>query len=75
MTLADWLYFLDTSSRVQCPEITCDQAAELAALLREMDRTERRHANEWADMLEARDEWEERVGALERKVAYWKGFV
>lgn len=72
MTLPDWLYFLDTSSRVQCPEITAQQAAELAGLLREMERTERRHANEWADMHDACAQRDERVEILEAKVVFWK---
>lgn len=34
MTLTEALYFLDTNCRVQCPEISAQQARELAELLR-----------------------------------------
>lgn len=38
MNIQDALQYLDTTSRVSCPTITCEQAAELAALLRGYDR-------------------------------------
>jgi len=34
VTLTEALYFLDTNTRVQCPEISAQQARELAELLR-----------------------------------------
>ncbi len=35
MTLPEILHYLDTTSRVSCPQITCEQAAEIAEMLRD----------------------------------------
>lgn len=36
-SLDEILHYLDTTSRVSCPTITCEQAAEIAAYLREQE--------------------------------------
>lgn len=36
MTLTDALQYLETTARVSCPQITCDQAREIAELLRDL---------------------------------------
>ena len=38
MTLTDALQYLETTSRVSCPQITCDHAREIAELMREQQR-------------------------------------
>lgn len=68
MTLTEALQYLDTTARVSCPEITCERAAELAEVMRDMDRTEKRHAREWSDLLGMRDYWDSRMVGLERQV-------
>jgi len=46
MNLQDALHYLDTTSRVSCPQITCEQAAELAALLRAQKQALEHERNE-----------------------------
>lgn len=36
MTLDDALQYLETTARVSCPQITCEQAGEIAGLLRDL---------------------------------------
>lgn len=36
MTLEQALQYLEITSRVSCPQITCDQALEIAALIRRL---------------------------------------
>lgn len=36
MTLTEALQYLETTSRVSCPQITCDQAREIAELMRDL---------------------------------------
>lgn len=67
-TITELLQYLDTTARVSCPEITCERAAELAEVMRDMDRTEKRHAREWSDLLGERDYWDSRMEGLERQV-------
>ena len=38
-TITELLYYLDTTARVSCPEITCERAAELAEVMRGMLRS------------------------------------
>jgi len=41
MTLEEALLYLDTTARVQCPQITCQQAEELARLLRDLQKSKK----------------------------------
>jgi len=36
MTLTEALLYLETTARVSCPQITCEQAGEIAGLLRDL---------------------------------------
>jgi len=59
-TPAELIEWLDVVARVSSPTITCERAAELAEVMRDMDRTEKRHAREWY--------WDSRMEGLERQV-------
>ena len=67
-TPAELIEWLDVVARVSSPTITCERAAELAEVMRDMDRTEKRHAREWSDLLGERDYWDSRMEGLERQV-------
>ena len=36
MTISEALQYLETTARVSCPQITCDQAREIAELMRDL---------------------------------------
>lgn len=67
-TPAELIEWLDVVARVSSPTITCERAAELAEVMRDMDRTEKRHAREWSDLLGERDYWDSRMEGLGRQV-------
>jgi cell division septum initiation protein DivIVA len=56
MNLETALYFLDTNTRVQCPEITAQQARELAELLRDAEGAAGMARRALAQLQKERDE-------------------
>lgn len=55
-SLDDTLNYLDTTSRVSCPQITCEQAAEIAALLREYSEDNSQLRDDYNDLIDFVDE-------------------
>ncbi len=61
MKLEQALQYLETTARVSCPQITCDQAREIAELMRDLSW------KTYAQVLRERDEARAKLREVERK--------
>ncbi len=61
MTLDQALLYLETTARVSCPQITCDQAREIAELMRDLSW------KTYAQVLRERDEAQAKLREVERE--------
>lgn len=64
MTLDQALAYLETTSRVSCPQITCDQAREIAGLMRDLAD---QHQVDIAEVIHERDEARAKLREAERE--------
>lgn len=63
MSLTEALQYLETTARVSCPQITCDQAREIAGLMRDLAD---QHQVDIAEVLHERDEARAKLREVER---------
>lgn len=65
-----YLHFFAVNARVQCPQLTCQQAEEVYALLLHMDERSAHYANELgkalSENLDLKEQLEEALASLER---------
>lgn len=61
-TLPEIIHYLDTTARVSCPQITCEQAAELAEVLREYSEENSQLCDQYNELSDAVGEHEKAYG-------------